>query len=46
MKDYGSNEILALDDCIITHPKKVQSFKDDKNMLNLRILCKEFIFAK
>ena len=30
LKDYGSNEILALDDCIITHPKKVQSFKDDE----------------
>ena len=30
LKEYGSNEILTLDDCVITHPKKVQSFKDDE----------------
>ena len=31
LEEYGSNEILTLDDCIITHKKKVQKFKDDEN---------------
>ena len=30
LKEYGCNEILTLDDCVITHPNKVQSFKDEK----------------
>ena len=28
LKEYGCNGILTLNDCVITHPNKVQSFED------------------